>query len=304
MFRTCERADYLPGKMAPADDDCGSVATAQCDGGGVAVTDRKRWGGRTVAGMAAIAAFASMALGAATAGTTAPARPVALAELPKGFDDYTRPRENERLPSEGGQGGGTTGSGQGGGTTGSGTGGRLTYRHILGTWCSATSTYVIGRTRLTVILASTGSRSNYRVFGFLFTADTAAVRWISSENKRVRTTFGRFSADGRRMVQLAPNRSYRRCVAPGRAPLTYKHILGSWCDVDSRYIITRNRLSVVFSGGRRVNYRVTGFSFRKDVIQMNWTDNDGKASRTRFGRYSADRRRMVQLGPNRAYRRC
>lgn len=237
--------------------------------------------------------------------------PVLLAELPKGFDDYTPPPKTERLPRESGQGGnqggtttgggGTTGSG---GTTGGTVGGSLSHRHILGTWCSTSSSYIIGRTRLTVILTSSGTRSNYRVFGFQFTANTVAVRWISGENKRVRTTFGRFSADNRRMVQLAPNRTYERCVLPGAKRLGYQHILGSWCDADSRYIITRTQLTVVFSSGRRVSYRITGFRFLNDTIEMNWTNSSGAASRTRFGRYSANRRTMVQFGANRTYRRC
>ena len=61
---------------------------------------------------------------------------------------------------------------------------------------------------------------------------------------------------------------------------------------------------VVFSSGRRVNYGISSFRFRKDTIEMNWTDNSGKAFQTRFGRYAADRRAMVQLGVNRTYRRC
>jgi len=130
------------------------------------------------------------------------------------------------------------------------------------------------------------------------------VRWITSEDKRVRTTFGRFSADNKRMVQLAPNRPYVRCTLPGAEPLAYKHILGSWCDVDSRYVIARNQLRVVFSSGRRVTYKITGFKFLTDVVEMRWIDNNGKRLLTRFGRYAANRRSMVQLGVNRTYRRC
>jgi len=257
--------------------------------------------------------------GAAARAPSLPEPPVLLAEQPKGFDDYTPPPKTEQLPREGGQGGqggattggggtttggGGTTTGQGGATTGGSSGGSLSHRHILGTWCSTTSSYIIGRTRLTVILTDSGTRSNYRVFGFHFTDSTVAVRWISGENKRVRTTFGRFSADNRRMVQLAPNRPYERCVLPGAKQLGYSDILGSWCDADSRYIITRTQLTVVFSSGRRVTYRITGFRFLKDTIDMNWTNSAGAASRTRFGRYSANRRTMVQFGANRTYRRC
>jgi hypothetical protein len=106
------------------------------------------------------------------------------------------------------------------------------------------------------------------------------------------------------MVQLAVNRIYRRCAVPGATPLSYQHVLGSWCDVDSKYVITRTQLTVVFSGGRRITYKITGFKFLKDVVEMYWTDNRGKRLRTRFGRYTANRRGMVQLGPDRAYHRC
>jgi len=260
--------------------------------------------------MRACTAWVFLAFGAAVIGASGGAArapfppPVLLSELPKGFDDYSPPAKSEQLPPESGQGGNQGGGTTGGGGTTRSTGGRLTHRHILGNWCSASSKYIIGRRRLTVILTSTGSRSNYRVNGFVFTAKTAAVRWTSGKNKNVRTTFGRFSADGRSMVQLAPNRTYRRCVIGAAEPLAYKHILGSWCDVNSRYIISRSRLRVVFSSGRRVNYAITGFRFLKNTVEMNWTDNSGKAFRTRFGRYTADRRGMVQLGVNRAYRRC
>ena len=255
----------------------------------------------------ALAVAACVAVGVAVAGARASMAPrhliePQLAELPEGFDDYTPPRASERLPSEdgggtGGQGGATIG-GQGGGGTGS----RLTRRHILGTWCSATSTYIIQAGSLVVILPRSASRSTYRVTGFDFTATTAVVRWISGADKAVRTTFGRFSADGKTMVQLAPNRTYRRCVLG--APLGYTHILGVWCDVNSKYVITRTQLRVILAGGREVSYRVSGFRFLKDVVEMNWTNSAGKPALTRFGRYSADRQRMVQLGPNRAYRRC
>lgn len=261
----------------------------------------KRSAGRVARAVLTILVFAAV-----LAGQAAAAR-VLLAELPEGFDDYSPPSKTEQLPPEGGQGGGTTGGGTtGGGTTGGGsTGGdKLTIQHILGNWCSTTSNYVVGRSQLTVILTRNGSRSNYRVVSFDFTATTVIVHWITDENRRVNTTFGRFSADGRQMVQIAVNRIYRRCTAPGATPLGYAHILGAWCDVNSKYIITRSQLTVVFSGGRRVTYKITGFKFPKDVVEMYWTDSGGKASRTRFGRYTSDRRGMTQLGANRAYHRC
>jgi hypothetical protein len=249
-------------------------------------------------------------LGAVAAGpisSIAASPAVLLAEVPKAFDDYTPPARTEELPPESGQGGtqggGTTKAGGGTTTTGSG-GGKLTVQQILGTWCSTTSNYIIGRNRLTVILTDTGSRSNYRVTGFDFTTTTAIVRWVTSENRNVHTTFGRFSADRRQMVQLAANRIYRRCALPGATALSYQHILGSWCDVDSKYIITRTLLTVVFSGGRRLTYKVTGFKFEKDVVEMYWIDGSSKRSRTRFGHYAGDRRSMTQLGANRVYRRC
>jgi hypothetical protein len=252
----------------------------------------------------AVLMFATLLAGQAIA-TAAPAR---AAELPEGFDDYSPPSKTEQLPPEGGQGGGSTGGGTAGGSTAgggsTGGGGKLTIQHILGNWCSTSSNYVIGRRQLVVILTSSGSRSTYKVVNFSFSATTVVVHWITGDNRRVNTTFGRFSADGKQMVQLAVNRTYRRCAAPGATPLSYEHVLGSWCDVNSKYIITRTQLTVVFSGGRRTSYKITGFKFLKDVVEMYWTDSRGKRLRTRFGRYSANRRSMVQLGPNRAYHRC
>jgi hypothetical protein len=89
------------------------------------------------------------------------------------------------------------------------------------------------------------------------------------------------------------------------AKLDYRAIEGTWCDVDSRYVIARHQLMVIFNTSGVVRrYRITGFRYTATTVIMNWTKSNGAAAETTFGRFSADRQRMMQLGVNRTYRRC
>ncbi len=87
--------------------------------------------------------------------------------------------------------------------------GRLGYSTILGSWCSSGSRYIIKRRQLVVFLNS-GRRVTFPVTRYIFSATTVEIRWISN-GKNKRTTFGRFSANRRRMDQFGVNRTYNRC---------------------------------------------------------------------------------------------
>lgn len=85
--------------------------------------------------------------------------------------------------------------------------------------------------------------------------------------------------------------------------LGYSTILGTWCAPSSRYKIERRQLIVFLSDGRRVVFPITSFTFNTSTVLIRWT-SDGNSKRTIFGRFSANRRRMVQFGVNRTYNRC
>lgn len=85
--------------------------------------------------------------------------------------------------------------------------------------------------------------------------------------------------------------------------LGYRSILGLWCSPDSRYKIERRQLIVFLNDGRRVVFPITRFTFTASTVDIRWT-SDGASKRSVFGRFSANRRRMVQFGVNRTYNRC
>lgn len=103
-------------------------------------------------------------------------------------------------------------------------------------------------------------------------------------------------------AQPAPRPTPRPTPTPsGR--LGYRAILGSWCAPDSRYKIERRQLIVLLNDGRRVVFPITRFTFTASTVNISWL-SDGASKRTVFGRFSANRRRMVQFGVNRTYNRC
>ena len=89
------------------------------------------------------------------------------------------------------------------------TGGRLGYSAILGLWCSPASRYRIERKQLIVVL-NDGKRVVFPITRFFFMASTIDIRWLSN-GENIRTVFGHFSANRRRMVQFGVNRTYNRC---------------------------------------------------------------------------------------------
>ena len=179
----------------------------------------------------------------------------------------------------------------------------LAVADVLGTWCSVSSSYIIERTRLTVVTRD-GNRATYRISRLDPEGQSIRMVWILNGQPR-NTVFNQFSADKRRMVQLAGNRTYERCAQPRvvKAKLAHKDIIGMWCATNSTYIISRTALTTLFQGGGRRVLPVRTFTFTERTVQIAWTNN-GNLRKTTFGSFSADRKRMTQFGVNRAYRRC
>lgn len=179
----------------------------------------------------------------------------------------------------------------------------LAVADIIGTWCSVSSSYVITRTRLTVVTRD-GNRATYRISKLEPEGQSIRMTWVLSGQSRL-TIFSQFSANKRRMVQLAGNRTYERCAAPRvvKPKLAHKDIVGMWCATNSTYIISRSTLTALFQGGGRRVLPIRTFTFTENTIVIAWTNN-GNLRRTTFGRFSADRKRMTQFGVSRAYSRC
>ena len=83
---------------------------------------------------------------------------------------------------------------------------------ILGTWCSAKSSYIIERNRLTVVTRR-GARASYTISSFRFGENAVRMTWQLRGRAEV-TVFERFSKDKRRMFQKDTNRAYARCARP------------------------------------------------------------------------------------------
>jgi hypothetical protein len=114
------------------------------------------------------------------------------------------------------------------------------------------------------------------------------------------TPSGRNEAPPR--AQPAPSPTPTPTPNPG-GRLGYRSILGTWCAPSSRYKIERRKFIVFLNDGRRVVFPITRFTFTASTVNINWL-SDGASKRTVFGRFSANRRRMVQFGVNRTYKRC
>ncbi len=90
--------------------------------------------------------------------------------------------------------------------------------------------------------------------------------------------------------------------------LGYSDILGTWCGDKSKYVFTRQSLTVTWYGesGRRV-LPVKEYVFSKTWINVKWNPKGN----TVFAEFSKDDRTMAQqpntrgdMGPRRSYRRC
>jgi hypothetical protein len=91
----------------------------------------------------------------------------------------------------------------------------LTFESIAGKWCTAGGSEQFDRNNLIAIPASSRERRVYPIVRYDFTDTEVTVTWKDAKGENVHTDFGEFSADGRRMVQLAneagPRREFRRC---------------------------------------------------------------------------------------------
>ena len=89
----------------------------------------------------------------------------------------------------------------------------LSYRDILGKWCSATARLEFSRQAIGMFRFADKSHSSSKVQSYGFTDTTVTVYWPDSG--KLPSEFGEFSADNRTMfLQPAVNvarREYRRC---------------------------------------------------------------------------------------------
>jgi hypothetical protein len=89
------------------------------------------------------------------------------------------------------------------------------FADISGKWCTTGGSELFGRDNLIAIPSSTGERRVYPIVRYDFSGTQVTVVWKNPKGETVSTDFTEFSADGRRMVQLAnkdgPRREFRRC---------------------------------------------------------------------------------------------
>jgi hypothetical protein len=92
----------------------------------------------------------------------------------------------------------------------------LSYRDILGNWCSATARLEFSRSTMGVFLFASKSHSTTPVTKYEFVGSTVTVYWMK-EGKETSSDFSEFSADGRTMflqpAEDVPRREYSRCYS-------------------------------------------------------------------------------------------
>ena len=90
--------------------------------------------------------------------------------------------------------------------------------------------------------------------------------------------------------------------------LSYSNILGTWCGDKSKYLFTRNALTVTWFGSseRRV-LRIKEWAFSDKWVNVKWQPKGN----TVFGDFSTNGRAMAQqpnttgdMGPRRVFHRC
>lgn len=164
-------------------------------------------------------------------------------------------------------------------------------------------------------MAQVRSRQKQRTARIRFLGFCALIAWAlaapaaqaQTQLAAVPGAFDDWSPSGRKETPPralpAPARTPTPTPTPTSGRLGYGVILGSWCAPGSRYKIERRQLIVFLKDGRRVEFPITRFIFSAATVDIRWT-SDGKNKRTLFGKFSANRRRMVQFGVNRTYNRC
>ena len=90
----------------------------------------------------------------------------------------------------------------------------LTYKDILGNWCSATARLEFSRGTMGVFLFASKSHSTTPVTKYEFAGSAVTVYWMK-DGKETSSDFSEFSADGRTMFlqpgENVPRREYHRC---------------------------------------------------------------------------------------------
>jgi hypothetical protein len=90
----------------------------------------------------------------------------------------------------------------------------LTYKDILGNWCSATARLEFTRNAMGVLLFSDRSHSSSRVTRYEFGGTFVTVYW-EKDGSETSSDFDEFSSDGRTMFlqpnNNVPRREYHRC---------------------------------------------------------------------------------------------
>jgi hypothetical protein len=98
------------------------------------------------------------------------------------------------------------------------------------------------------------------------------------------------------------------CESGDAMALTEKDILGMWCTGQGgRTEFTRSHMNIVRVGDKkRLRFRITKYDFSDTTVIVYWTDVDGSAHQTTYGKFGPDGRTMIQTKttPERQYRRC
>jgi hypothetical protein len=90
----------------------------------------------------------------------------------------------------------------------------LSYRDILGNWCSATARLEFSRQAMGVFKFADKSRSSSKVQRYEFVGTRVIVHWFNDQ-ELTSSDFGEFSTDNRKMFLQpsgdVPRREYHRC---------------------------------------------------------------------------------------------
>ena len=121
-------------------------------------------------------------------------------------------------------------------------------------------------------------------------APSTVVKW----SKRVRETGSSAPAKfgGYRTCTLEPHRAF---------------VLAQLEEVPHLTLHKLKDMNIVrVSDKKRLRFRVTKYDFSDTTVIVYWTDADGSASQTTYGKFGSDGRTMIQIKttPERPYRRC
>ena len=91
----------------------------------------------------------------------------------------------------------------------------LEYKHLCGSWCSATAKIIFNSNIMTVTLFADHKPAARKVARYDYRPATARMHWLSVPNEDATSDFGAFSHDDRTMFlqksKSTPNREYHSC---------------------------------------------------------------------------------------------